>query len=342
MQSNNGDASPAPADRRGGPLRREFRVSSKQFALTYPQCSVLRSIFDPIFRRLFKPTEYASAREQHADGNYHLHVFCAYLKRKDVQKASYFDVSIEEHGYHPNVQACRDRAAWLKYLSKEADNGVAELRRTDDGFNPLDLALGKRKSTYQDYLWSEQYRIEHALVPITWPIILACEGREYQMDPPDAKRKKRSWWIVAPPNAGKTRWINKTFANARIYVPRMGKYPFEGYGDQDIIIYDDRKGVGFEEFSDVLNTWCFQHPVFGEVRFTTQNWKMNHTRSVIVLSNKTIEQSMAEEDWQRMKKRFIQIVNPVLIPPGEESDDEEEIEGVPALASASEAEGFQT
>jgi len=104
----------------------------------------------------------------------------------------------------------------------------------------------------------------------------------------------------------------------------MGKYPFEGYANEDIIIYDDRENVSFEEFANVANTWDIVMPVFGEVRFNTQDWKVGHTRNIIVLSNKTIEQCMKEEDWQRMKKRFIQIVNPVLKPLEENSSDDEE------------------
>lgn len=153
-----------------------------------------------------------------------------------------------------------------------------------------------------------------------------CQGsRSYAMASPDPSLKKRNWWIVAPPNAGKTRWINKTFKNTNIYCPRMGKYPFEGYRDQDIIIYDDRTNVSFEEFSDVLNTWDFLHPIYGEIRFVTQDWKLGHTRNVIVLSNKTIEESLPESDHNRMKKRFIQIVNPILLSPEEISDDEIDI-----------------
>jgi len=310
--------------------RKAFRVSGKQFALTYPKCPVSRADFDSAFRLQHVVAEFASARELHEDGTHHLHLFVAFAKRVDVQSARYFDLSFEGKVYHPNVQLCRNKSQWLTYISKGDDHGVDELRRVLE--DPLSYPIGKRKSTAQDLKWSAEERIRRSLRPISYPIVLACEGKQYEMFKPDPRVKKRSWWIVAPPNAGKTRWINKQFAMCAIYCPRMGKYPYEGYGDEDVIIYDDRKGVGFEEFSDVLNTWEFLHPVYGEVRFTTQNWKLGHTRSVIVLSNKTIEESCPEEDWLRMKKRFIQIVNPVLIPPEEMSDDEEV--APPAAASA--------
>lgn len=142
--------------------------------------------------------------------------------------------------------------------------------------------------------------------------------------------------LVEKTNAGKTRWINKTFAGIKCYCPRVGKYPFEGYADQDIIIYDDREGVKFEEFASVLNTWEINQPIAGEIRYITRNWKIGHTRSIIVLSNRTIEESMPQDDHTRMRKRFIQIINPVLIPPDELSSEGED--NAPAAASQAAAQ----
>lgn len=313
--------------------RGDFRIKAKQFALTYPQCPVERAVFDPAFRLKFRPREFASAREEHKDGSHHLHVFVAFDKPLDVQSARYFDVAIDAVLYHPNTQRCKSRASWLEYISKGDDHGVLS---GDVGFDPLREPLGKRKSLWQDYRWSQEFAVTRSLKPVTYPIRLVTAERVHEMLAPDPGCKKRSWWIVAPPNAGKTRWLNATFAGQSIYSPRPGPYPFEGYSDQDIIVYDDREGVTFAEFASVLNTWAIVTPIAGQIRYITQNWKINHTRSVIVLSNKTIEQSMEAEDHLRMKKRFIQIVNPVLMDPADKSDDEEQ-EQAPAH---SELEGF--
>lgn len=324
-------AGPGPI-RHGRQRKDDFRLAAKQFALTYPRCAVERARVDEELKTRFHPSELASAREEHKDGGHHLHVFIAFLKRHDVRSSRHFDVAFDGQTYHPNVQRVRSRAAWLEYISKGADHGVAQLAR---GFDPLREKLGKRKSMWQDHCWSEQHRVLMALTPVNYPIKLECEGRTYEMLAPDPRHKKRNWWIVAPPNAGKTRWLNKTFAGQCIYSPRTGKYPFEGYLDQDIIVYDDRDGVSFAEFASVLNTWDIVQPVAGEVRYNVQNWKLGHTRSIIVLSNKTIEQSMPEDDWQRMKKRFMQIVNPKLLEDHElSSSDDDEAEPGNAAAAA--------
>jgi len=277
------------------------------------------------FTQKFGPFgEFASAREQHLDGDFHIHVFVAFQRRKDVQSSRAFDIHHAGAVYHPNIQKCESRANWLKYISKEGDNGVSELV-AGPSFNPLGEELGKRKSLYLDYLWSVDYQTLQNLKEPSFPIELQCEGGiTHQMDRPDPKLKRRNWWIVAPPNAGKTRWLNRMFAGTKVYCPREGKYPFEGYRDQDIVVYDDRAGVRFEEFASVLNTWNIIMPIAGEIRYVTQNWKMGHTRSVIVLSNKTIEESMEEGDWVRMKKRFIQIIDPKLMNAEEEEEEKED------------------
>jgi len=305
--------------------KRAFRLKCKQFAITYPQCPVDRATFDAAFKLKFSPDELTSAREQHKDGSYHLHLFVSYKRAVDVQSARHFDVSVGPAAgvqtYHGNTQKCKSRAAWLAYISKGDDHGVID---GDIGYDPLQEPIGKSKSMWVDYEWRQQFRAMRQLTPIDYPIKLVTADKTYEMFAPDPRTKKRSWWIVAPPNAGKTRWLNHTFAGKSIYSPRSGPYPFEGYADQDIIVYDDREGVSFAEFASVLNTWAIIMPIAGQIRYTTKNWKLNHTRNIIVLSNKTIENSMEIDDHLRMKKRFIQIVNPVLMDPNDKSDDEEE------------------
>lgn len=298
----------------------KFRLQGKMFAITYPKYAGSKEEFDEEFRRKFTGRkEYASAREEHKDGTHHMHVFIHFIKRKDVRSARYFDVSINSVKYHPNIKKVHNRKGWLDYISKGDEHNVASI---EVDFDPLQFKLGKRKGAFMDWEWTKQFFENKKLQPIEYPIKLLCEGKEYEMVKPCPTIKKRNWWIVAKPNAGKTKWVNKTFAGKQIYCPRMGAYPFEGYANQDIIIYDDRTNVSFEEFSDVLNTWDIVKPIYGQIRYVTHNWKVGHTRNVIVLSNKTIEDSMKEEDWVRMKKRFIQIVNPVLIDETELSDDE--------------------
>lgn len=336
--------------------QKTFRCQASAYAITYPQCSVERAVFDPIFKSLFNPVEFASAREQHQDGSWHLHVYCNYKRRHEVSNARYFDVSVEGDVFHPNVQGCRNRRQWLEYLCKGNDTNARELlegsgsgsrnnhassqRRSipsieNDGQYHIDAYQYKdRQRAYDGYTFTQQYREREKLKEINWPVKLEYEAglntSFYEMHEPDPRIKRRSWWIVSPPNSGKSRWINDKFAFQKVYCPRTGPYPFEGYDGESIIIYDDREPE-FAEVSNVLNTWNIIMPVWGQVRYKTQNWPLGQTRNVIVLSNKRIENAYEEADVERMRKRFIQIINAKLCPP--EVDEEDNLQNVAERAA---------
>lgn len=262
-------------------------------------------------------------QEEHKDGTPHLHVWCRWVQQKDIRSERAFDIGALALGspkFHPNIQKCKSDSQWRDYMRKTGVSVSGSDIQPANCFDFLRPPSGKVKSTFNDEVFRHNMYLQQNLKEIPWPIKLETAGATFLMPKPDPKIKKRNWWIVAPPNTGKTHWLNRTAAGCKIYMPRMGKYPFEGYGDQELIVYDDRKGVTFEEFSDVLNTWDMPHPVYGEVRFVTANWRMGTTRSVIVLSNLTIEESFQNADSElqstnikRMKKRFITILNPKLL-----------------------------
>jgi len=298
-----------------------FRLQSKHFCITYPKCEVARTEFDREFKlRHTGVEEYQSAREQHKDGSYHIHVYVRYSKRLDVCNTRYFDIEFEGRGYHPNIQGCKNRGKWLEYIAKGTDTSVDVGRITDvsiNEFNPLLEKLGTRRKLWDDYQWSLEFRDDLLAKPVTWPIELHTEGKTYRMDKPKKDEdgnweKKRSWWIKAEPNAGKTRWINKTFKGVRIYSPRMGKYPYEGFNNAEIIVYDDRNDVTFQEFSEVINVHDYKKPIYGEVRFKREYWVIGEVRTVIVLSNKVMEEMYEGTELSAMRTRFIQIVDPKL------------------------------
>lgn len=326
------DGGRASLPRRGRP-KKKFRMQALQFSITYPRCAVEKQRFFRSFLDEFGPlSSLTVCSEKHADGGHHLHVHAVYSQKKDVRSEKYFDVTFDGKKYHPNIQRTLDERSWSKYIRKDG-NFISS-----DDQHPSKWLLSGRgfkyssaRAEYQDAVFIWQRRQQSKLREVDYPIILRCaDGGRYAMERPDPAIKKRSWWIVAPPSSGKTRWLNKTFKGQRVYTPRMGKYPYEGVFDEEIIIFDDRKNVSFEEFSDVLNVWETPHPVFGEVRFFTQDWPLGAARSCIVLSNYTIEESMDSGDHGRMKKRFIQIVNPTLLDPSEVSDDEDQPESCTA------------
>lgn len=113
---------------------------------------------------------------------------------------------------------------------------------------------------------------------------------------PKASHKKRSWWICAKPDAGKTYWLNKNLVGQKVYFPRVGRFPFDDYEGEQLICYDDRQSVTFEEYADVLNVWDIRKCVYGETRYICRYWPRGQVRNIIVMANNTIEETIPKDD----------------------------------------------
>lgn len=102
-----------------------FQFSARYALITYAQCGTLSewSVLDH-FTSL--GAECIIAREDHADGGTHLHVFCDFGRKKQSRRADFFDVD----GYHPNIKPSRGRAGegW-DYAVKDGDVVAGGLAR---------------------------------------------------------------------------------------------------------------------------------------------------------------------------------------------------------------------
>lgn len=102
-----------------------FQFSSRYVLLTYAQSGTLSewSVLDHISSL---GAECIIAREDHADGGTHLHVFCDFGRKKQSRRADFFDVE----GVHPNISASRGRAGegW-DYATKDGDVVAGGLAR---------------------------------------------------------------------------------------------------------------------------------------------------------------------------------------------------------------------
>lgn len=120
------------------------------------------------------------------------------------------------------------------------------------------------------------------MTEITWPVTLF--GITIQA--PDPTNKKRHLWIWGATSISKTHDTQMAFKGKRVYMaPEESLYRFEGYDDQDVIIYDDVH-PGVKELIEVSNTWECERERFGKARYMRRYWKEGHSRMIIVLSNR--------------------------------------------------------
>jgi len=85
--------------------------------LTFPQCPLEREQLRDRLQETVGLGEYVVARERHDDGNYHLHVYWHFGRRRRFTRADAFDVD----GYHPNIQRPRSAKHVITYCRKEDD-----------------------------------------------------------------------------------------------------------------------------------------------------------------------------------------------------------------------------
>lgn len=94
-----------------------FILNARYFLVTYPQCDGLDEwAVNDHFGRL--GAECIVARENHADGGTHLHLFCDFGRKFRSRRADVFDVD----GYHPNIERSkRNPRKGALYATKDGE-----------------------------------------------------------------------------------------------------------------------------------------------------------------------------------------------------------------------------
>ncbi|QMW68663.1 replication-associated protein [Crucivirus-113] len=250
-------------------IDKKFRINAKAFFITYPQCNLDKNKIYDLLPEKHTITEYYIAEEKHEDGNPHIHALIKYSYKRNITNCKHFDIE----GFHPNVQAVKNWNNSKAYVCKDNNfiSYVSLDTSTPENYN-------KRKKDFNE--WKEDQELL-SFKDITYPI----KFLHYKIDKPNPNIKKRHYWFIGAPDFGKTYAIEKTFAGLKIFKRGNNKYPFEGYNNEDIIIYDDIEKISFEEISNVSNTYHTKTLVYGDTRYNKIYWKIGHTRTIIVVTN---------------------------------------------------------
>lgn len=274
----------------------KFRVNARSFSLTYPMCPIA---LDTAYSLLFDkhhPVYLLVATEKHESGDQHIHAHMRFSSKKDVRRPDYFDVLSEGIKYHPNVQRTKKEEFWNSYCKKE---GCFKESSEVIAYNPALYDLGSKRKKYEDWIWEKQFLEDRNRIMPSFPIVanFITDGNEdsYTLQQPRADDKRRHWWIQSNPDAGKTYWLQRTFANQRVFSVCSNKYPLEGYEGEPIIVFDD-KYVDFRMCASIANVYTIKTHVYGETRYRQTFYPLNSVRTIIVLDNRTIERVFAKHD----------------------------------------------
>lgn len=126
-----------------------FRLASKNLFLTFPQCEFSLEEFKQKVLEFFADLEIIKgvcSREQHEDGNHHLHLYVNLKKECRTRNAAYFD-NLVSPPKHPNiVSRVKNQLKTIEYVIKD---GEYQVLPSEDLFD-LQLFLSqakKKKST---------------------------------------------------------------------------------------------------------------------------------------------------------------------------------------------------
>lgn len=127
-----------------------FRLTGKQFFLTYPKCDLSKEKAKDLLDSILDPVHLIIARELHSDQTYHLHIYVKNRRKINVKRQDYFDLD----GYHGNYQTVRDKNKVVTYVKKggdfleekaeEADESVLDACRTMDPDAFLEWCIKKK------------------------------------------------------------------------------------------------------------------------------------------------------------------------------------------------------
>jgi len=96
-----------------------FRISSRAFFITYPQCTLSPKRIAEFSATKGALTYSLVVRELHEDGHPHLHALLIFADKLTIRSQAAFDVE----GFHPNLQAARDRTHIKNYCLKGEPSG---------------------------------------------------------------------------------------------------------------------------------------------------------------------------------------------------------------------------
>lgn len=236
-----------------------------QFAVTLAGCSISKESLEEAISLAWPDVllSYVIAAEHHHDGSTHLHCWLSFKEDDETDESGIqprdFDsvvANLEEIAFiHPNVQACKSRKSWLKYITKEdceplfknvspsefsmffKINHAAKLN-DHSWFNPLAVEHMNIGNVLQK-TWEERrrsfitvrecMRIDYPLTKVlgehAWQR-RACEVINSYVDSPAFKQ--RHVYLFGPPNCGKTTFVMELlgYMDWRPFYPLRFKSPF--------------------------------------------------------------------------------------------------------------------
>jgi len=199
-----------------------FRICSKGWFLTYPRCALSKEEARDLLKAKGKDIkQMVVAREHHADGTPHLHVYVKLGSEFNCRNARFWDLDSS----HGNYQSAKSLLAVMKYVTKGGDyleEGVdvenyATARKDRTSQAAIRVMAGEPLDAIAEefpFLFPQLPRWQQALAVykgLKAPTLPRCEGfipNSFGLITPLLSSKQRHYWFWSTqPNKGKTTFL---------------------------------------------------------------------------------------------------------------------------------------
>lgn len=259
--------------------KNKFRIYSKSFFLTYPQCPIDEVSFFELFRklmaqknRIIRLAVCASEFHNQTEGK-HIHLYCEIDKRLHLRDSFPFDIIVEGEDetkiYHPNIQRPKNKVKIIKYISGLTKKKINDEKHVFEYGIEVKKYLYKQlkhiKYVYDDLiqrklLLTEAVNVESSLITQYTKLKRNLESYWADTSSKEFKSRRISFWIVGPPGIGKSYSVRNTFQD--VYIKESNKW-WDGYINQKVVLIDD---YDTWTLSHYLKIWADNYKFLGEIK----------------------------------------------------------------------------
>lgn len=236
-----------------------------------------------MFRWVNNPLKrYIIARETHKNGKQHFHVLLEWMTKPQF-KMDFADLDVTPtFRVHPNIQKKVEKGKtknnwwqtkWCYCLKQDPDP-----IQSNNNIFPEFTGFVKKFNDMEAWL---QYTKVQNLKPC-FPLTLF--GLDLEEPRPD--QRVRGFIFYGSPGCGKSKGMGDAFRDRKVYQRPAGdgRYPFDSYIGQQVIIYDDCMNATDEELIMAMNVHQIPTDV-GPTRNRCRFWPTDQVRVIIWLCN---------------------------------------------------------
>lgn len=231
--------------------------------LTFAQCRLARSTVWDLLSGL-GATWCIIGTEQHADGNPHLHAVVDWGRKKDIRNARALDLE----GYHPSIEACKNRPAAINYVKKEGDWEEFGGNEEEEEEDLITIARNLDEGQYYQHCLKKKVPYQYAAK--FHELARKDRGNTITADTPVEGRMRQdlqflalpevpqSSVLVGPSGCGKTTWALKQTPKPALLVTHMDDLRHFDPQYHKSLVFDDMK---------------FTHmPLQAQIHLVDQDW----------------------------------------------------------------------